>query len=67
MKPNPKPTPLRTPQEAAEARAQLEERIRTPRSRAVRATRKIRRIHARWLASGRSRSVGHKKQDESRI
>jgi len=28
MKPNPKPTPLRTPQEAAEARAQLEERIR---------------------------------------
>jgi hypothetical protein len=28
MKPNPKPTPLRTPQEAAEARAQLEEQIR---------------------------------------
>jgi len=28
MKPNPKPIPLRTPQEAAEARAELEEQIR---------------------------------------
>jgi len=28
MKPNPKPTPLRTPPEAAAARAQLEEQIR---------------------------------------